>query len=80
MAAMAGEVSYLSCEASFGENSKLALRKKWSYTTLFQIKMARNSLFQARERFVILGSVVFTESRASTVGSNGGGEGAEEKR
>ena len=41
--------------------------------------MARDSLFQARGRFEILGSVVFSEIRASTVGSNGGGEGAKTK-
>ena len=33
-----------------------------------------------RERFKILGSVVFSEIRASTVGSNGEVEGAEEER
>ena len=33
-----------------------------------------------QKRFEILGSVVFSEIRASIVGSNGGGEGAEEER
>ena len=33
-----------------------------------------------RKRFEMLGSVVFSVIRASTVGSNGGVEGAEEER
>ena len=37
-------------------------------------------MFQAWERLGILVSVVFLEIRASTVGSNGGVEGAEEDR
>ena len=80
MAAMAGEASCLSHEASFEENSTRVLRRNQSYTSLFRISMARNSLFRARERFEMLGSVVFSEIRASTVGSNGGGEGVKEDR